>query len=54
MAFVFRVLWQVHQSVETDQANRLIYREILVMQNKLFRLWRQECIASTRKDCQKA
>lgn len=31
MAFVFRGLWQVHQSVESDQANR----EILVMQNKL-------------------
>lgn len=22
MVFVFRVLWQVHQSVETDQANK--------------------------------
>jgi hypothetical protein len=37
VAFVFRVLWQAHQSAETHQANRLI-REIPVMQNKLFRL----------------
>lgn len=35
----FRVLWQVHKSVETDQANRL-----LVIQN---RLWKQQCIVST-------